>query len=135
MNSQRETGRKIVAEMLGDEFAANMTRLAASDNLGSGMARQALDNCYGHYWADERLDRRSRSLVTLGIVIALRAGSEIKNHVRGALNNGVTVQEIEALIEHAIPYVGYPAAGTAFATAMEVLAGKAVDLTTGGNVS
>jgi 4-carboxymuconolactone decarboxylase len=131
MSDAREKGRAAVNEMLGSQFLAGMEGVANSGGLGAGLAARALDDCYGHHWTDPRLDRRSRSLLTLGMVMALRADGEIKNHVRAALANGLTPVEIEAAIEHAVPYLGYPAAGNAFAKAMEVIANAKVDITFG----
>jgi 4-carboxymuconolactone decarboxylase len=132
VSQDREAGRRIVGEMLGDAFADAMATRAASGGFGAGMAAGALDDCYGRLWADPRLDRRSRSLVTLGILIALRADGEIQNHVRAALANGISAVEIEALFEHAVAYVGYPAAGHAMAKAAEVLTGQGLDVSRGG---
>lgn len=131
MSDAKEKGRTIVREMLGPEFLAGMEHVAASGGVGAGIASRAIEDCYGRTWADPRLDRRSRSLITLGIVMALRADGEIKNHVRAALANGLTRSEIEAAIEHAIPYLGYPAAGHALAKAMEVLGSGPMDITFG----
>jgi 4-carboxymuconolactone decarboxylase len=135
MTTTRVTARAILRDMQGEAFAAGVEKLAASKGFGAGIAARSLDDCYGHYWADDRLDRRSRSLVTLGMVIALRASAEVKNHVRGALANGVTPQEIEALIEHAVAYLGYPTAGVAMVAAREVITGQAMDMTAPGGHS
>lgn len=132
MTSTREVGRGILREMMGEGFAAGVEQVAASNGFGDRMAARALDECYGVCWADERLDRRSRSLLTLGMVIALRASSEIKNHVRGGLANGLTPQEIEAVIDHAVAYLGYPTAGVAMVAALEVLTGRTTDMTAPG---
>jgi 4-carboxymuconolactone decarboxylase len=118
--------------MLGGAFADAMAARAASGGFGAGMAAGALEHCYGRVWADERLDRRSRSLVTLGILIALRADGEIQNHVRAALANGISAAEIEAVFEHAVAYVGYPAAGHGMTQAAEILTGQGLDVTRGG---
>jgi 4-carboxymuconolactone decarboxylase len=131
MSDIREKGREVIREILGPEFLAGMEQVASSGGPGAGIAARAIDDCYGHYWNDPRLDRRSRSLLTLGMVIALRADGEIKNHVRAALANGVTRTEIEAAIEHAVPYLGYPAAGHALVKAMEVLGAGPMDITFG----
>ena len=132
MSDASDKGRAIVREMLGDPFLAGMEQVAQGGGPGAGLAARALEDCYGHYWNDPRLDRRSRSLLTLGMVMALRADGEIKNHVRAALNNGLTRTEIEAAIEHAVPYLGYPAAGHALTKAMEVFGAAPMDITFGG---
>jgi 4-carboxymuconolactone decarboxylase len=69
------------------------------------------------------LDRRSRSLVTLGALIALRASEELKFHFPIALRNGLTIDEIDEVIYHMTGYAGYPAAANARNVAREVLSG------------
>ncbi len=96
---------------------------AATDPAVPGGRMQALaaEFVFGHIWGDtERLDRRSRSLVTLGTLIALRSGDEFGNHVRVGLANGVTPGEIEEVITHASAYVGFPAARAAMVVAMRI---------------
>src|SRR6516162_10387518 len=87
-----------------------------ADELGD----MSVDHAFGALWTRPGLDRRSRSLVTLGALIALRAGDELKYHVPIALRNGLTVEEIEEVIYHMAGYVGYPAAATARNVAREV---------------
>ena len=72
-------------------------------------------------WGREGLSRRDRSLVTLGILIALRATDELKSHVQIARNNGLTEDEIAEVIYHTSGYAGFPAANTACRIAREVL--------------
>ena len=79
------------------------------------------DGKFGRLWGREGLSRRERSLVTLGILIALRATDELKFHVQIARNNGLTENEIAEVIYHASGYAGFPAANTACRIAREVL--------------
>jgi 4-carboxymuconolactone decarboxylase len=73
-------------------------------------------------WARPGLDRRTRSLVTLGMLTALNRPVEFASHVRGALANGCTVAEIQELLLHTAPYCGAPAVLSAFREAERVLA-------------
>jgi 4-carboxymuconolactone decarboxylase len=73
-------------------------------------------------WTRDGLDRRTRSLVTLGILTALDRPAEFESHVRGALANGCTVTDIQELLLHTAPYCGAPAALQAFRLAERVLA-------------
>lgn len=77
------------------------------------MARLALEQCYGDVWTRPTLSRRDRSLLTLGMLLALRQPDEFANHVLGALGNGITEEELREVALHAMPYVGFPAAGQA----------------------
>jgi 4-carboxymuconolactone decarboxylase len=83
------------------------------------MMQLAVDFVFGSIWTRPGLDRKQRSLVTLGILIALRRTEELKNHVQIGLRNGLTAGE-EALIQ-ATAYAGFPAAHAASNAAAEVL--------------
>ena len=76
---------------------------------------------WGGVWTREGLDRRTRSLITLAILTTLRAEDEIAMHVRGALRNGVSADELREVLLHTAVYAGVPAANTAFAIAQRVL--------------
>ncbi len=76
---------------------------------------------WGDVWQREGLDRKTRSLITVAMLTALGKQHELKGHVRGALNNGATAQEIQEVLLHAAVYCGIPAAVEAFRTAAEVV--------------
>jgi len=76
---------------------------------------------WGEIWTRPGLSRHSRSLITMGMLIALNRESEFKMHVRAALNNGVTVDEIKEVIMHSALYCGLPAANAAFHAASEII--------------
>jgi 4-carboxymuconolactone decarboxylase len=88
-----------------------------ADELGD----MSIDHVFGAVWTRPGLDRRSRSLVTLGALIALRANDELKYHFPIALRNGLSLEEIEEVIYHMAGYAGYPAAASARSVACEVL--------------
>jgi 4-carboxymuconolactone decarboxylase len=77
--------------------------------------------CFGEAWHRPTLDHKTRSMVTLAMLIAMSREQEIKVHVRGALANGVTKDEIRELLMHSIIYCGIPRAVGAFRAAVEVL--------------
>lgn len=122
MSESREKGRQVVREMLGEPFLAGMDAAASSGGFASDAAALAFENAFGDAWARPGLDRRARSLVTLGMLIAQHVPWEFQNHVRAALNNGVTEKELEEVILHAIPYCGFPAVSIAIKAAREVVA-------------
>ena len=76
---------------------------------------------WGDVWQRDGLDRKTRSLVTVAMLAALGRPHELKGHVRGALNNGASVQEIQEVLLHAAIYCGVPSAVDAFRTAAEVV--------------
>ena len=97
-------------------------------DFGGGFAPELMDigieNIFGRLWTREGLSRRDRSLVTLGILIALRATDELKFHFQIARNNGLTDEELAEVVYHASGYAGFPAANTAKSVAIEALAAK-----------
>jgi len=81
----------------------------------------AVDFVFGSIWTRPGLDRKQRSLVTLGILIALRRTEEFKNHVQIGLKNGLTVAEIEEALIQATAYAGFPAAYAASEAVLDLL--------------
>ena len=77
---------------------------------------------WGGVWTRAGLDRRTRSVITLSVLTALGRENEIALHVRGALRNGLTAEEIGELLIHTSIYAGVPAANAAFAIAQRVIA-------------
>ena len=79
---------------------------------------------WGDVWQRPGLDLKTRSLVTVAMLTALGKQQELKGHVRGALNNGATVQEVQEVLLHATVYCGVPAAVDAFRSANEIISGE-----------
>jgi len=82
-------------------------------------------NAWGNVWQRPGLDLKTRSMVTVAMLTALGKQTELKGHVRGALKNGVTPEEIREIMLHATVYCGFPAAIDAFRSATEVVEGLA----------
>ncbi|MFJ6572202.1 carboxymuconolactone decarboxylase family protein [Streptomyces sp. NPDC091292] len=89
--------------------------------FGDELVEIGLTSVWGSLWAREGLSGRDRSLVTLGILIALGAEAELRTHVRIALTNGLTRDEIAEVVYHAGGYAGFPAATAARTAAREAL--------------
>jgi 4-carboxymuconolactone decarboxylase len=89
-------------------------------SFGDEILEIAMDNVFGTLWTRDGLSRRDRSLVTLGILIALRATDELKIHFQIARNNGLTEDEIAEVVYHSTGYAGFPAGNTACRLAREV---------------
>jgi 4-carboxymuconolactone decarboxylase len=105
--------------VLGD---AHVDRAEASKNdfnadFQSFITRYA----WGEVWQRDQLDRRTRSLITIAMLIALNREAELKMHLKAALNNGVTREEIREVIFHSAIYCGVPAANTTFHLAQELI--------------
>jgi len=108
--------RAVLGDAHVDRAIANTTELTAP--FQDFITRAA----WGDVWSRDGLDRRTRSIVTLTALTALRAENEIAMHVRGAINNGVTPAEITEVLLHTAIYAGVPAANAAFAIAQRTLA-------------
>jgi 4-carboxymuconolactone decarboxylase len=78
-------------------------------------------HAWGNTWQRPGIDLRTRSIVTVSMLVALGRMHELKIHVRGALNNGVTKEELQEIFLHASVYCGFPAAVDAFRSAAEVI--------------
>jgi len=89
--------------------------------LGEDLVEIGLTSVWGALWARDGLGRRERSLVTLGILIALGAESELRTHLRIARTNGLTADEIAEVIYHCAGYAGFPRATAARSVAREAL--------------
>ncbi len=114
-----DQGIAIRREVLGD---AHVDRsMAGASDFMLAAQHAAVEIGWGYAWARPGLDRRTRSLMNLALLTALRSNQELKVHVKGALNNGVTVAEIKEALLHAAVYCGLPAALEAFRAANEVL--------------
>ncbi|MET7335435.1 carboxymuconolactone decarboxylase family protein [Nonomuraea sp. NPDC005650] len=109
MTDYRELGRRLIGEM--------NPRLAGVPTRDTGFANElrelSIDIAFGQVWSRPALSRRDRSLVTLGILIALRAESELEHHFPIAVGNGVSIEELEELIYHSAIYAGFPSAHVA----------------------
>ncbi len=114
-----DKGLPIRRAVLGAEYVDGS--MAKADDFMMAFQRATTAIAWGWAWGDPTLDRRTRSLLNLAMLTALGKTPEIKLHVKGALNNGVTVDEIKAALLHATAYCGIPAGLDAFKAAHEVL--------------
>ena len=121
MTDSRAEGLNVFKDMLPGLIPDDATTLR-DDGIAGELLELGLDHVFGALWTRPGLDRRSRSLVTLGALIALRASEELKAHFPIALRNGLTVEEVEEVIYHMTGYAGYPAAASARNVARQVLA-------------
>lgn len=115
-----DKGLGIRKAVLGEEYVSRA--LARSDEFNKPLQDLVTEYCWGAVWGREELSRRDRSLINLAMISILNRHNELKAHVRGALNNGVTRAEIrEVLLQTAI-YGGVPCAVDSFRIAGEALA-------------
>ncbi|MBM3387075.1 MAG: 4-carboxymuconolactone decarboxylase [Betaproteobacteria bacterium] len=109
--------------VMGAEFVERA--FAGASDYTLPMQEFITRNAWGNVWQRSGLDSRTRSLITVAMLTALGKQHELKGHVRGALNNGVTPEELRELMLHATVYCGYPTAIEAFRTVTEVVEPKA----------
>src|ERR1700721_676367 len=111
-------GMKIRREVLGSAQVdqAEAAKTSFSEPFQDFITRYA----WGEIWARPGLPRQTRSLITLAMMVALNRGDEFRMHVRAALSNGVTREEIKEVLLQAAIYCGVPAANSAFHAAEEV---------------
>ena len=114
-----EQGLKVRTEVMGEEFVQRAMKNTTA--LTAPLQEWINEHAWGSTWQREGLPRKMRSLVTIAMLTALKAPTELKGHVRGALNNGCTVEEIQEVLLHSLVYCGAPAAQEAFRAAKEVI--------------
>ena len=118
MNEQFEKGLKVRKAVLGEEYVEKS--LNSANHFTQAMQQLTTEWCWGEVWTREGLDRKTRSIINLSMLTALNRPHEIRVHVRGAINNGLSTDEIkEGFLQTAI-YCGVPAAMDSFRIANEV---------------
>jgi len=112
-------GEQIRRQVMGDSFVDKA--LSNADDFTQPMQDYINDHGWGSTWQRGGIDLKTRSLVTIAMLAALKAPQELKGHIRGALNNGATKEEIREVLLHSAIYCGAPAAQEAFRAAKDVL--------------
>lgn len=118
-DEQYEKGLEVRRAVMGDSFVDKA--LSSATDFTRPLQELVTANCWGEVWVREGLSRQTRSLVTIATLAALKASTELKGHVRGALRNGCTVEEIQEVLLHSTLYCGMPSGIEAFRAAKEVI--------------
>jgi 4-carboxymuconolactone decarboxylase len=113
-----EKGLKIRREVLGAEFVDRA--ISTADDFNRPLQELVTQYCWGEIWGRPGLDRRTRSIINLAMLSALNRTHEVKMHVKGALNNGLTKDDIKEIFLQVAIYCGVPAGVDSFRTAQEV---------------
>lgn len=119
MDALFERGLGLRREVLGAEYVDRS--LGDANDFMMAFQRITTEWCWGYAWGRPGLDKKTRSIMNLAMLTALGKSGEIKLHVRGAINNGLSVEDIKEVLLHATVYCGIPAGLDAFKTANEVL--------------
>lgn len=117
---QFEKGLAVRKAVLGDVYVEKSLNAATPFNMD--IQKFTTEYCWGDIWSRPGLDHKARSMVNLAMLTALNRHHEFKVHVRGAINNGVTVDEIKEILLQSAIYAGLPASLEHFRLASEVLA-------------
>jgi 4-carboxymuconolactone decarboxylase len=117
-----DRGLKLRREVLGAEYVDKA--MAGTDEFSQEFVELLNTYCWNDVWNRPGLPRKMRSVLNLGMLVALNKEHELKLHIRGALNNGLTKDEIKEILLQTAIYCGVPAAVVAFRAAKEVFASE-----------
>ena len=120
ISESMKIGLETAKKMVGEAVSQSMEASIGSTEFGAYRGEMAVEFVFGKLWSRPGLDMRARSLVTLGILIALGQTGELKIHLMAAIRNGCTVKEIEEVLYHSAAYAGFPASNSATHVATEV---------------
>ena len=119
-NAKFLAGLKVRREVLGAQYVDNA--IAKADGFTQDLQQFVTEHAWGAVWTRDGLDRKTRSFLNLAMLTALNRPTELKLHVRGAINNGITRDEMKEVFLQAAVYCGAPAGIEAFKIAKEVFA-------------
>ena len=118
MSELFDKGKAIRAEVMGQRFVDDA--FANADEFSLPMQEWVTEYCWGGIWGRPDLDRRSRSILNVGMLAALNRPDELAAHIRGAIANGLTKAEIRECLLQVAVYVGMPAGMASFRIAKKV---------------
>lgn len=107
-DSLYEKGVQVRRELFGEEFGLKHIREAT--DMTRRFQEVVTRYCFGELWGTDAVPRRTRSIITLSMLLAMGKSNEVKLHMRTALTNGVTREELREILMHAMVYCGVPAA-------------------------
>lgn len=108
MSEQFDRGFEMRKKVLGDDYV-NQSFANASE-FDKPFQEFVTESAWGEVWTRDELDNKTKSIITMSVLLALRAENEIALHTRGAINNGVSAEELRAITIHASVYAGVPSA-------------------------
>jgi 4-carboxymuconolactone decarboxylase len=118
-SSMWDKGLKLRREVLGADYVDKS--VANANDFTQAFQEITTEWCWGYAWSRPGLEKKTRSMLNLAMLTALNRAPELKLHVRGAITNGVSVEEIKEILVQATIYCGVPAGLDAFKAANEVL--------------
>jgi len=118
-DSSQEPGKARRAQVMGADFVERA--MSSADAFSRPLQEWLNEHAWGTTWLRDGLDLKTRSLCTCAMLASLGRSTELRGHIRGAINNGATATEIRGVLLHSAIYAGAPAAVEAFRNAGEVL--------------
>jgi 4-carboxymuconolactone decarboxylase len=118
-NKKYQEGLAVRREVMGDEYVDKA--LNATTDFTQPLQELVTTNAWGEVWVRDTLSKQTRSLITIATLAALKAPAELKGHVRGALRNGCSIEEIQEVLLHSTVYCGMPSGIDAFRAAKEAI--------------
>jgi 4-carboxymuconolactone decarboxylase len=118
MSVKFDEGLQVRREVLGAEYVDNSIKNATS--FTKPLQELVTEYCWGEIWTRDGLPKKTRSMINLAMLTALNRPHELKLHLRGAINNGVTKEEIQEIFLQTAIYCGVPASLDSFKTAQEI---------------
>ena len=124
-NEQYKKGLKLRKEVLGEEYVN--ASLSQADDFNRDFQKMVTEYCWGGTWGREVLSKQQRSILNLGMLAALNRGHEFKLHFKGAITNGLSLEELREIIIQISVYCGIPAGIEAFRLARQVFESEGID--------
>ena len=126
-NANYQNGLKVRTEVMGKAHVKRS--LDSTTGFTQPLQDWIIEHAWGSTWQDDSvLPRKYRSLITIAFLIAQKSPTELKGHIRGAINNGTSVAEIREVLMHSLPDCGAPATQEAFRAAIETLNELNIDI-------
>ena len=126
-NANYQNGLKVRTEVMDEAHVKRS--LDSTTGFTQPLQDWIIEHAWGSTWQDDSvLPRKYRSLITIAFLIAQKSPTELKGHIRGAINNGASVAEIREVLMHSLPYCGAPATQEAFRAAIEILNELDIDI-------
>lgn len=117
-DSTLATGERIMGELMGEDY---LSRRAKNRNqFNDALQDYSAEVCFGMVWARTGIDRKTRSIINVAMLVALNRPNQLRHHLEGALNNGCSVEELKEILLQTAVYCGLPAASDGFRIAEEV---------------
>lgn len=126
-NANYQAGLKVRTEVMGEAHVKRS--LDNATGFTQPLQDWIIEHAWGSTWQDDSvLPRKYRSLITIAFLVAQKSPTELKGHIRGAINNGASVAEIREVLMHSLPYCGAPTTQEAFRAAIDTLNEMEIDI-------